>query len=140
MMLLFFSAVGASAKVTNLMASTGPAVLGFTAVTLAVHCAAMFVGVETINTMSRILERHRAGSNSSSSDHDSAPEAIPLVGLEEMLVASNANVGGAATAATFAGLIKRVDLVPAAAMWGTAGYAAATPIALALHAAMSGFD
>lgn len=141
MMLLFFSAVGASAKVTTLMASSGPAVLGFTAVTLAVHCAAMFVGVETINTMSRILERHRAGSNSSSSsDHDSAPEAIPLVGLEEMLVASNANVGGAATAATFAGLIKRVDLVPAAAMWGTAGYAAATPIALALHAAMSGID
>ena len=44
--------------------------------------------------------------------------------VDEALVASNACVGGPATAAAFASATRREDLVVPAVVWGTVGYAA----------------
>ena len=57
-------------------------------------------------------------------------------GVDEALVASNACVGGPATAAAFASAIRREDLVVPAVVWGTVGYACGTGLGMALYDVM----
>ena len=54
-------------------------------------------------------------------------------GVDEALVASNACVGGPATAAAFAISSRREDLVVPAVVWGTVGYAFGTGLGMALY-------
>eukprot|EP00903_Cladosiphon_okamuranus_P019608 g18033.t1 len=58
------------------------------------------------------------------------------LGVDDVLVASNANIGGPSTAATFAGLIGKDELVVPAAIWGTVGYAVATTLGVGVWAAL----
>ena len=53
--------------------------------------------------------------------------------VDEALVASNACVGGPATAAAFASATRREDLVVPAVVWGTVGYACGTGLGMALY-------
>jgi uncharacterized membrane protein len=57
-------------------------------------------------------------------------------GIDEALVASNACVGGPATAAAFASATRREDLVVPAVVWGTVGYACGTGLGMALYDVM----
>ena len=57
-------------------------------------------------------------------------------GIDEALVASNACVGGPATAAAFATATCREDLVVPAVVWGTGGYASGTGLGMALYDVM----
>ena len=57
-------------------------------------------------------------------------------GIDEALVASNACVGGPATAAAFASATRREDLVVPAVVWGTVGYACGTGLGMALYNVM----
>jgi uncharacterized membrane protein len=54
-------------------------------------------------------------------------------GVDEGIVASNACVGGPATAAAFALSTRREDLVVPAVVWGTVGYACGTGLGMALY-------
>ena len=115
----FFAAVGASARLET-VAAAGPALLVFVGLTLVVHCAVAAVGAVVVNALAAALGQCPAGK-------------APAISLDEVLVASNACVGGPATAAGFAGLIGRPDLVGAAAAWGTVGYACATSLGISLY-------
>jgi hypothetical protein len=127
LLLLFFAAVGAAARVDAVTSGGGPALVAFVAVTLAVHCAFTAMAVLALNQLL----------GPRSNDQEATGLSRQAISLDEALVASNANVGGPATAAGFAGsLLLRPDLVPAAAGWGTLGYALASSLALGLHAAL----
>ena len=56
--------------------------------------------------------------------------------VDEALVASNACVGGPATAAAFALSTRREALVVPAVVWGTVGYACGTGLGMALYSIM----
>ena len=57
--------------------------------------------------------------------------------LAQLLVASNANVGGVGTAIAMAGSMGWPTLVMPAAVAGTVGYAMATAMGVGLHAVLS---
>lgn len=104
---LFLGSLGAAARLEQVLAA-GPAAAACAALVLAVHCATLLLGCGAAN---------RAGAG---------------ISLRELLVASNANVGGSATAMAMAAGRRWYDLLSAAAMCGTAGYASATLIGLTL--------
>ncbi|CAM9691439.1 unnamed protein product [Discosporangium mesarthrocarpum] len=108
---MFFAAVGASGRI-SIVVGASPTLLLFAAVALAVHVASIFLGSYAMN---RAL-------------------GPGLVGLGDVIVASNANIGGASTAATFAGLIGRPSLVVPGAWWGTVGYAVASVMGVGMWA------
>jgi len=135
LLLLFFAAVGSSARVDAVAAGYGPALVAFVAITLSVHCAFMSFAVCALNQCLLPRSSSSSSSNSRTANAKSTPGVGHAITLDEALVASNANVGGPATAAGFAGsLLNRPDLVPSAAGWGTLGYALASSLALGLHA------
>lgn len=107
---LFFAAIGAGASLGHLLLS-GPCVLALMGVALAVHLAATVLALRLYNAA-----------------------ATSPIGVDEMIIASNANIGGPATAAAMAASIGRPDLVLAATATGTVGYAAASVLGVALHA------
>lgn len=111
---LFFAAIGAGASLRHLLVS-GPAVLFLMALTLLVH----------VGTTAVALRLHNAAVTSNGED--------ACVGVDEMLIASNANIGGPATAGTMAASIGRPDLVLAATATGTLGYSAATWLGVAVY-------
>ncbi|CAN0386505.1 unnamed protein product, partial [Scytosiphon promiscuus] len=88
-----------------------PAVFVFASLALAVHVAFMAIGATALNRC--------CGAGLS---------------IDDLIVASNANIGGPSTAATFAGLIGKADLVIPAAVWGTVGYAIATSLGVGVWA------
>lgn len=104
----FFGSVGASGRWAQVV-GVAPAIFAFASVALGVHVVVMTVGVAALNRCCA------AG-----------------LGIDDMIVASNANIGGPSTAATFAGLIGQDELVVPAAVWGTAGYAVATTIGVGI--------
>jgi uncharacterized membrane protein len=112
---LFFAGIGAGASPGPLIAC-GPAVLGLMAITLAVHLGTSLLALRGLNALS--LSRGR-------------PEE--RVGVDELVVASNANIGGPATAAALAGALGRPDLVLPATAMGTVGYALATTLGVVLY-------
>lgn len=116
---LFFGSIGAGATPGPLVAA-GPAVLGLMSVTLAVHLSTCLLAMRALN---RLLLRRRGPQEGGSGGG---------VGMEELIVASNANIGGPATAAALAGAINRPDLVLPATAMGTVGYALATGLGVGL--------
>lgn len=100
----FFGSVGASGRLAEVV-GVAPAIFVFTSVALAVHIAVMATGAAILNRC--------CGAG---------------LGVDDLIVASNANIGGPSTAATFAGLLGKDELVVPAAVWGTVGYAIATTL------------
>lgn len=109
---MFFASVGASGRWEQVV-GVAPAIFAFASLALTVHIIVVSVGTAVSN---RCLGT--------------------LIGIDDMIVASNANIGGPSTAATFAGLIGQDALVVAAAMWGTVGYAIATTLGVTLWACL----
>jgi len=100
----FFAAVGASAKFSQIIGIGAP-LFGLTGLVLLLHCVSLVVMTKLVNIVLK-----------------------PSISLQEMLVASNANIGGPSTAATFASCIGETSLVMPATVVGTIGYAAATSL------------
>ena len=100
----FFGSVGASGRWAEVV-GVAPAIFAFASLALGVHVSVMVAGAAVLNRC--------CGAG---------------LGIDDIIVASNANIGGPSTSATFAGLIRRDDLVVPAAVWGTVGYAVATTL------------
>ena len=123
---LLFAAIGVSANIQSVVRS-GLSSLVFAALALIVHMTTVLLG--SFATM-RLLK-----------DKKWFRDILPL-SLEEVLVASNAAIGGSATAAAFAGNIvsekdgertnKKGGLVLAATIWGVIGYSVATTVGVSL--------
>ena len=104
----FLASLGGAAQLAPLLSSGRVAALACLLV-LAVHAVAMLGGCALLG-------------------------AVGLrVPLPVLLLASNANVGGAGTAVAMASAMGWHSLVPAAAACGTCGYAVATLAGVALH-------
>ncbi|CAM9243337.1 unnamed protein product, partial [Hapterophycus canaliculatus] len=108
----FFGSVGASGRWVEVV-GVAPAVFVFASLALAVHVAFMAIGATVLNRC--------CGAGLS---------------IDDLIVASNANIGGPSTAATFAGLVGKDDLVVPAAVWGTVGYAIATSLGVCVWAVL----
>eukprot|EP00931_Biecheleriopsis_adriatica_P012112 TRINITY_DN113210_c0_g1_i1.p1 TRINITY_DN113210_c0_g1~~TRINITY_DN113210_c0_g1_i1.p1 ORF type:complete len:128 (+),score=20.61 TRINITY_DN113210_c0_g1_i1:291-674(+) len=115
-MLVFFAAVGAQAGLPELLALGAQSGQGATTlaalagISLGVHAGLLLLMSCLANALLRRTRLHRFA-----------------LSPEEVLVASNANVGGAATAAAFAGAgLGRADLVVPATCCGLLGYTLAT--------------
>lgn len=100
----FFGSVGASGRLADVV-GVAPAIFVFASLALAVHIAVMATGAAVLNRCCGAGLR-----------------------VDDLIVASNANIGGPSTAATFAGLLGKDELVVPAAVWGTVGYAIATTL------------
>lgn len=108
----FFGSIGASGRWTQVV-GVAPAVFTFAAMALGVHIAVITAGAAVLNRCCGVG-----------------------LGIDDIIVASNANIGGPSTAATFAGLIGQDELVVPAAVWGTVGYAIATTLGVGVWAAL----
>lgn len=108
----FFGSVGASGRLAEVV-GVAPAIFVFASLALAVHIAVMITGAAILN--------HCCGAE---------------LGVDDLIVASNANIGGPSTAATFAGLLGKDELVVPAAVWGTFGYAIATTLGVGVWVAL----
>lgn len=115
---LFFAAIGAGASLRHLLV-LGPAVLLLMAMALLVH----------VGTTAVALRLHNAAMAKTSNGGD----GCCAVGVDEMVIASNANIGGPATAAAMAASVGRPDLVLAATATGSFGYCAATWLGVAVY-------
>ena len=109
---LLFASIGVSAKIGEALVR-GPACLCFSLFALTVHVLVALAGSILIQRWFR----------------------FPLL-LEDVLVASNAAIGGPATAAAFAGRIdspRQRGLTMAGTVWGVVGYAVGTTVGVALY-------
>jgi uncharacterized membrane protein len=104
--------VGASARLAELLVA-GPAAAAFAATVLAVHSAIMLLGVWLCNRV--------AGTR---------------ISLAQLIIASNANVGGVGTAIAMASAMGWRALVGPGAVVGAIGYAIATALGVTLRSAL----
>jgi len=103
---IFFASVGISANLGQAL-QTGPASLWFSVSAILVHIAGALGGALLVNAFCHKLQ------------------------LKHVLVASNAAIGGPATAAAYAGQ-QRTGLTLAATVWGVVGYGIGTNIGLGM--------
>jgi uncharacterized membrane protein len=108
----FLATVGASARLAELLVA-GPAAAAFAATVLAVHSACMLLGVWLCNRV--------AGTR---------------ISLAQLIIASNANVGGVGTAIAMASAMGWRALVGPGAVVGAIGYAIATALGVTLRSAL----
>ena len=108
----FLATVGASARLAELLVA-GPAAAAFAATVLAVHIACMLLGVGLCNRV--------AGTR---------------ISLAQLIIASNANVGGVGTAIAMASAMGWRALVGPGAVVGAIGYAIATALGVTLRSAL----
>lgn len=120
---VFFGAMGAQARLTEL-SKGGPALVTFAAIAMLVHGLVIIFGSRFVNAIAKRMGWCASG------DKDCKDDG--MISFDDVLVASNANIGGPSTAGTFAAIIGRRALVVPAAIWGTVGYAIASSIGLAL--------
>lgn len=107
---VFFGSVGAAGRWAQVV-GVAPAIFAFASLALVLHAVLTVAGASVVNKF------WGAG-----------------LGIDDIIVASNANIGGPSTAATFAGLIGQDELVVPAAVWGTVGYAIATTLGVGVWA------
>lgn len=116
----FFAAVGGSAHASE-VAAAGVAGLSFVGTALSLHVLLLMAGGYALNRSARA--RRLLGLRR------------PLR-LQELLVGSNAAIGGPSTAAAFAGTLGAGLVVPAA-LWGVGGYAVGTSLGVGMWALLS---
>ena len=116
---LFFSAIGASINLSTCLV-LAPSAFIFAMLSLVIHALVLFVLAAFFNNMNK--NRHHS-----------------QITLEEILISSNAAIGGPVTAATFAanqcGLNQ--DYIIAATIWGVIGYASGTTIGVSVFNILS---
>ena len=111
--LFLFASIGASADLSAALAS-GPACLFISFHALVIHLLGTLLG--TLAARNKNVD--------------------PKMQLEDVLVASNAAIGGPATAAAFCGRLvgpRQRALTYAATVWGVFGYAIGTTLGIAFH-------
>eukprot|EP00545_Synedropsis_sp_CCMP1620_P004976 CAMPEP_0119031000 /NCGR_PEP_ID=MMETSP1176-20130426/41315_1 /TAXON_ID=265551 /ORGANISM="Synedropsis recta cf, Strain CCMP1620" /LENGTH=459 /DNA_ID=CAMNT_0006987381 /DNA_START=971 /DNA_END=2347 /DNA_ORIENTATION=- len=118
---LFFAAVGISANLGQAL-QAGPASLWFSATALGIHMLVTLGGCLGWNRLLRMR----------------SPESKHRLQLKHVLVASNAAIGGPATAAAYAGQ-QQTGLTVAATVWGVVGYGVGTSLGVALSRIYQGW-
>lgn len=113
--LLFFASIGVTANLGHALKS-GPACILFSAIALVVHIVISLFGCVWWNKL-----------------HKGKP-----LRLRHALVASNAAIGGPATAAAFASQ-QNLGLASAATLWGTVGYSVGTNLGVLTSKVLSNF-
>lgn len=122
---LLFASVGTTADISSAIGS-GPKALVFASLALVIHCATVLVGTLIGGRLFR--------------------RKLPQSTLQEVLIASNAAIGGPSTAAAFAAdlvtpssrLNSRIrrSLILGATVWGVFGYAVGTAAGVTLAKAL----
>eukprot|EP00536_Pseudo-nitzschia_multiseries_P016081 jgi/Psemu1/220113/e_gw1.1016.8.1 len=124
--LSFFASIGVAANLSSALAM-GPACLLFSAIALSTHVVGTVVGSLLWKRVMIMLAGHnRSGS-------------LPSLDLEDVWIASNAAIGGPATAAAFCGQMKKSDpeklqgRTISATVWGVVGYAIGTMVGVGMY-------
>ena len=112
---MFYSIIGLNSGLTE-FPLVGTPLLVLISTILAIHLIVLLVGSKVTNMF---LLRNN-------------DEVIFPIDIDSAMVASNAAVGGAATAASYASMIGRQDLVFSASVVGILGYTIGTPLGLYL--------
>ena len=121
---LFFAAVGMTANVGSALQTTGTSSLMFSMTAIITHILVTIGACRLLNALLSLLL------TSASSGGDAHTRAtVGTLKLRHVLVASNAAIGGPATAAAFAGQ-QKTDLTVAATVWGVVGYGVGTNIGI----------
>ena len=129
--LSFFASIGVAANLSSAL-SMGPACLLFSAIALVVHVLGTVFGCLLWKRVVVELVGHFGGENNS----DASP---PSLDLEDVWIASNAAIGGPATAAAFCGQMKKRDpdklqgRTISATVWGVVGYAIGTMVGVSMY-------
>ncbi len=141
---LLFAAVGTTADVSSALAG-GPVALAFASLALVIHAFIAFFGT-WVGTQLAVWTRTAFGHN--------LRFRWPCTSWEEVLIASNAAIGGPSTAAAFAaGLVPKSSnlkenvirnkykraLVLGASIWGVFGYAIGTSIGVSVTKVLLGW-
>eukprot|EP00922_Rhytidocystis_sp_ex-Travisia-forbesii_P069677 GHVS01104087.1.p1 GENE.GHVS01104087.1~~GHVS01104087.1.p1 ORF type:complete len:557 (+),score=56.97 GHVS01104087.1:104-1774(+) len=133
-LIVFYGSAGCRARWEGLT-GLAPAAIMFCSVTLMVHGVLLLSLVASWNLLVRVLcirGRHHQGEQVGQEYRNL------LVSFDELLVASDANVGGPSTAAAMAGgVMDRHDLVLPATIWGTVGYTVATSLGMLVYRILS---
>jgi uncharacterized membrane protein len=128
--LSFFASIGVAANLSSAL-SMGPACILFSVIALTVH---------VLGTVFGCLLWKRVMAMFFSGDDGSRP--APSLDLEDVWIASNAAIGGPATAATFCGRMKNRDpnklqgRTISATVWGVVGYAIGTIVGVSMYRAV----
>jgi uncharacterized membrane protein len=122
--LSFFASIGVAANLSSAL-SIGPACLLFSTIALTVHVLGTVFGCILWKKLMAML----TGGGSST----------PSLDLEDVWIASNAAIGGPATAAAFCGRMKKRDpkklqgRTISATVWGVVGYAIGTIVGVSMY-------
>lgn len=127
---LFFAAVGISANLGQAL-QAGPASLWFSATALGIHMLLTIGGCLGLNRLLGMVPSLRTSATESNSN------ASYRLQLKHVLVASNAAIGGPATAAAYAGQ-QQTGLTVAATVWGVLGYGVGTSLGISLSRMFQG--
>jgi len=127
--LSFFASIGVAVNLSSVL-SMGPACLLFSIIALTVHVLGTVFGCLLWKKVMSILFSYgsrRMGTNA------------PSLDLEDVWIASNAAIGGPATAAAFCGRMKERDpsklqgRTISATVWGVVGYAIGTIVGTSMY-------
>ena len=152
--LTFFASIGIGVNLEKVL-HMGPSCIVFSSLALSIHLFIALFGSSMISSLiRRILQSSRkkdcgGSSSSSSSSSNSSPEELIVVGyeLEDVWIASNALIGGPATAAAFvcnqmkdrrsqSKLLRGRTM--AATVFGVIGYAIGTIIGTSMYQLVGG--
>ena len=123
--LSFFASIGVAANMSSAL-SMGPTCLLFSAIALMVHVIGTVFGCLL---WKKVMAIFASGKRSSP----------PSLDLEDVWIASNAAIGGPATAAAFCGRMKKRDpgklqgRTISATVWGVVGYAIGTIVGVSMY-------
>jgi len=124
--LSFFASIGVAANLSSALAM-GPACLLFSTIALSTHVIGTVVGSLLWKRLMLILPGN------------SRKDPPPSLDLEDVWIASNAAIGGPATAAAFCGQMKKSDpeklqgRTISATVWGVVGYAIGTMVGVGIY-------
>ncbi len=125
--LSFFASIGVAANLSSAL-SMGPTCLLFSTIALMVHVLGTVFGcLLWKKVMAMVFRSRRKGAST------------PSLDLEDVWIASNAAIGGPATAAAFCGCMKKRDpgklqgRTISATVWGVVGYAIGTIVGVSMY-------